>query len=290
MHIRFFLGKGGTGKSTMACVQAAKDSLTGNTVLVSLDPAHNLSDILNVKLGHRLKKVAPGLRAVEVDERKMIKEYLKDLSMSMKRSYAYQSAFNLQKYFDIITSSPAIDEYALLLAFEKILNKHHNAYSLIFDMPPTALSLKFFRLPGVSLKWLSHLKKMREDILKKKEIITRVKFGKATYEKDKILNKIINMSERYEKINELFRAKSPVSVIPVLNNDALSKSETVYILRELHEAGIHPPYLLLNKAVESETDISPHFGIPVEKFPLLEKFPCGIVELMKVQGFTSFGI
>ena len=51
----FFSGKGGVGKSTMSCATAIWLAENGyNTLLVTTDPAPNLSDIFNQKIGSQV--------------------------------------------------------------------------------------------------------------------------------------------------------------------------------------------------------------------------------------------
>ena len=60
----FFGGKGGTGKTTCAAAYACHLSSRGcRTLLVSTDPAHSTSDVLEVQLGADITPVAENLEA-----------------------------------------------------------------------------------------------------------------------------------------------------------------------------------------------------------------------------------
>ena len=55
----FFMGKGGVGKSTAAALNSLFLAQKGfQVLLVSLDPAHNLSDIFEKKLSDKPEKIA----------------------------------------------------------------------------------------------------------------------------------------------------------------------------------------------------------------------------------------
>lgn len=66
----FFTGKGGVGKTSHACATAVALADAGRQVLlVSTDPASNLSEVLDAQVGPDAVDVrgVPGLRAMNID-------------------------------------------------------------------------------------------------------------------------------------------------------------------------------------------------------------------------------
>ena len=185
------MGKGGVGKSTAAALNSLFLAQKGFQVLiVSLDPAHNQSDIFETRLSDKPEKIADNLMGIEIDQDYWIKQYLKDVQNQINKTYSYLTAFNLDKYFRVMKHSPGLEEYALILVFKDIEQKFGHLDFLMFDMPPTALGLKFFTLPTLSLIWIEQLLTLRQEIIKKRDLITKVKLIKKEVETDKILNKI----------------------------------------------------------------------------------------------------
>lgn len=248
-QIHFFLGKGGVGKSTSSAISALylSDMCTKKVLLVSLDPAHNLSDIFSIKFKDKVTKIDDCLFIKEIDEKKRIKSYLKEMELHIAKTYSYQSAFNLQGYFKIVRHSPGIEEYSLLMAFKTIIETYKNMDYLIFDMPPTALTLKFFRLPSLSLLWLEKLKELRQEIINKKEIITRIRFGNKEIERDKIMNRLNQSIDEYQHIKSIFEDASTTRLHLVINTDRLSYAESQKITRELNEISLRPWDTIINK-------------------------------------------
>ena len=244
----FFLGKGGVGKSTVSALTALALAEKGLKVLLaSMDPAHNQSDIFETPLSEKTLKFNPHLWLKEIEIEQWIKKYLKDVQGQIRKSYNYLSALNLEHYFDIIKFSPGIEEYGLLLAYENICEEFKHYNYIIFDMPPTALALKFFSLPGLSLQWLNKLLELRQEIIKKREIISRIKFGKKEIEQDKILDKLNTQITQYGKMKSVFTNQQKTRVNLVLNPDKLSLSESLLIRQRLKEQGIDLNELILNK-------------------------------------------
>ena len=273
----FFLGKGGVGKSTSSALTAIAAAQKGLSVLlVSLDPAHNQADIFETKLSDKPKKISRNLYVSELNLEKWIRKYLRGVEEQVKRSYKYLTAMNLEHYFDVIKYSPGIEEYALLNAYEHILKEHKDKDYIIFDMPPTALTLKFFELPRISLIWLKQLLNLRREILKKREIITTIKIGKTEVQSDKIITKLDEQIAGYEKIKNIFSDPQKTRINLVLNPDKLSLNESLLIKKRLKDNNLFVNRLFLNKYnQENSTHIVNSFPetqilkLPVSEHPLL---------------------
>lgn len=274
MNIVFFAGKGGVGKSTNAAVFSAKMAMEGKQVLLnSIDPAHNLHDIFKKNLKQKPVRILPGLNVMETDLDHWVKTYLRQTEDAFKELYRYMEAFNLHKYFSILKYSPGIEEYAVLLALEDTIRNNPAMDYIIFDTPPTALTLRFLSLPKVSLLWLHELLAFRQKILDKKEIVSRIKQGKKMVQKDAVLNRIEELIVRYKSLEALFNDHSKTSVIIVLNQDQLSLSESKDIYKELESLGMSLPRVIINK-FNGETEYSEIIhhnfqNVSVDVFPLL---------------------
>jgi len=252
----FFLGKGGVGKSTTSAITALYFSERGNNVqLVSMDPAHNQSDIFEKSFGEKVVKVNDHLTVKEVDLNKWVKKYLADIQFQVKKSYSYLTAFNLEHYLDLIKYSPGIEEYAMLMAYKDICKKAKGVDYIIFDMPPTALTLKFMTLPQTSLLWLKKLMDLRNKIIEKRKIISKIKFGTKEIETDKIRNKLTEQIKDYKEIEQIFKNPDLTLLNLVMNPDKLSFSESLLIVEHLKKFNIPIQNLFLNK-YNSHFDIS----------------------------------
>ncbi len=270
----FFMGKGGVGKSTSSAIYSLSMAKKGfKVVLASMDPAHNLSDIFQKQFSDKPSRLASNLTVIEVDQERWIKSYLKGINQQIKKTYSYLTAFNLDSYFDVIKFSPGLEEYALILAFQKMRQEYVSYDYLVIDMPPTALSLKFFNLPSLSLVWTEKLLALRREIIEKRKLITKIKLIRKERETDKVLNKIEEQKEYFTVLKELFEADETTMVKLVLNPDKLSFAESERILERMNEINMSINQILFNKTVKdsSKTDIEQSFpGIPVESIPFSE--------------------
>lgn len=290
MKVIFFIGKGGVGKSTSSAVFAYKLAKAGNSVFLnSIDPAHNLHDIFDTELGVIPKDVVDGLSLMETNLEQWVKKYLKDTEKEFKEVYKYQEAFNLHKYFRTLKYSPGLEEYAVLLALRDTIEKYSDRDYVVFDTPPTALTLKFLALPSVSLLWLRELVKFRQMILDKKEIVTKIKEGKrgTEVEKDPVLKRIEDLIRVYQKLADLFVDRNNTKIILVMNPDKLSLSESRDIVTQLKDLEMSIPYIILNKFTGDESickTLEEDFkGTEVIK---INKYDTEIVGLDCIEGLT----
>ncbi len=275
----FFLGKGGVGKSTSSAITALSVAQAGkNVLLVSLDPAHNQSDIFDSKLSDKPKKINKYLQVSELDLNKWVRKYLKGVEEQVKGSYKYLTALNLEHYFKVIKYSPGIEEYALLMAYEHLTQKYSDLDYIIFDMPPTALTLRFFELPKVSLIWLNQLLDLRNEILKKREIISTIKVGKKKIQSDKIITRLDVQIERYQTISQTFSDSEKTHLHLVLNPDKMSLSESMLIVDRLKEYELEVQKIFLNKF--QQEDIS----------ELKEKLPASQIIILPFSNSALLGI
>lgn len=266
----FFLGKGGVGKSTLSALEGIRNAeQEKNTLLVSLDPAHNQSDIFVASFNEHPTQVIKNLHVIEINLEKQIKNYLGTIESKLKQSYRYLTAFNLEKHFNVIQYSPGIEEYALLQMYNKIVKKYNDKDSIIFDMPPTALTLKFFNLPKLSLLWLNKLLLLRRQIIEKKQIITKIKYGKRNIETDKITKNLLEQSNTYHKINQNLQNNTITQIVLVMNPDTLSINESIKIREKLASLKLIPSRIIINKYQNQDKSIFKQFGnIDLQYFPL----------------------
>jgi arsenite-transporting ATPase len=243
--LKFFIGKGGVGKTTLSALSAVSLARKHKSVeLISFDPAHNLHDIFKTD-------IPPGLKINEIDISFWLKRYIKNVENNIIRSYRYLTSFNLEKNFQVLRHAPGIEEYALLNAFHDLVNRAKSESIMLFDMPPTALALKFFNLPALSLIWIEKLIGIRHEILQKKEMITRIKLGKIERQTDKVLIELERQQKAYDEVLTIFRDLNRTSIELILNPDSLSLAESKQIISFLEELRIHVQRITINKSINA---------------------------------------
>ena len=281
-QLLFFIGKGGVGKSTTSALTSIYlASKPYKTLLVSMDPAHNQRDIFEQDFSEKPKSVSETLWVKEVDTDFWMEKYLKETTKQIKDTYKYESAFNLQNYFNVLQFSPGLEEYALLLAFGDTIHKYGDQDFIVFDMAPTALTLRFFSLPFITEIWLEELLKLRSQIYKKKEIISKIKIASKEIEQDRVKAKLKSMIGEYENLRQEFFSDT-TRINLVMNNDKLSFSEAYRIRQKLSDISIGIDRIVINKLnpEESTAKIENEFKEQtIGRFPLAPKGLSGYAAL-----------
>lgn len=277
----FFLGKGGTGKSTAsALVSLVLKEKNKKVLLASFDDAHNQADIFETLFSDKACTMGPCLEVLQVNTDKQIKQYLAKTARHVKASYAYLTAFNLDHYFDILKFSPGMEEYALITALTDLLTRYADYDYLVIDMPPTALSLRFFNLPALSLTWIDQLEKLRTQINKKKEIISRITLAGKAFERDKVLHRIQEIKSGYLQLKALFEDPAKTCFYVVFNQDILSVAETRRIIEQLDRLIIQIKGLICNERIKADAAapaVKTLFpGFPVQTIPFSDKSLIGM--------------
>ena len=252
----FQIGKGGVGKSTLSALTALAHARAGHSVLLlSLDPAHNQSDIFGLPFGdeetalHLDEAGGSGgrLSVMEPDVDAWIRRYLEQVQQRMRENYRYLTALNLDQYFRVLRHSPGLEEFALRAIFQETLRKHSAADIIVVDMPPTALAQRFFASPTVSGLWTDELLRLRTTIKEKREIITRIRFGNKELEQDRVLTRLREERDANEELRTLFADPERCRLTTVVNPDTLSWMEARRIVAALEALGIRPSRLAVNR-------------------------------------------
>ncbi len=243
MKTIFFTGKGGVGKSTLSAATAWQLALKGKKVLaVSFDPAHNLGDIFGMRLSDSKKKFKDNLYLMEVNLEKRSEKYIKDNISLLESIYSYLKPFNMDRYFQTLKYSPGIEEYASLTAMEQLIREETDFDFIVFDTPPTGLTIRILALPSVTLAWIERLKKIRKEILEKRYTIHKIQGEysetgtKLAYNEneDMVMKKLKEVEERFIRLKSFLQSNAN-SIVVVFNPDFLSLRESQRLIEGLYD-------------------------------------------------------
>lgn len=158
----FFTGKGGVGKTSVACATAIQLADAGRGVLlVSTDPASNVGQVFGITIGNEITAipVVPGLAALEIDPQAAAQAY-RDRIVGPVRAIlpeAVVKGIEEQLSGACTTEIAAFDEFTALLTDSKLTAGYDH---IVFDTAPTGHTIRLLQLPGA---WTGFLEEGKGD-------------------------------------------------------------------------------------------------------------------------------
>ncbi len=243
LKLIIFAGKGGVGKTTLACSTAcglAKKYEDREILLFSTDPAHSLSQCFGKTIGPNPVTLSPRLTAMEIDAQKSFRElkqtYADEMEKFLSRFSARMDfAFDQQAMEQLMDlAPPGIDEVmALNLAMECMAGGQYDL--LVLDSAPTGHLLRLLETPELMDRWLKNI------------------FGlflkyKSMFRLPGLSQKLVGMSKDLKVLRETLsnRNKSAIYAVSILTK--MAREETCDLISSCESMGVNTPVLFLNMA------------------------------------------
>lgn len=231
----FFSGKGGVGKTSMACTTAVRHADEGHrTLIVTTDPASNLSDVFEQSIGHQITPVhdVANLWAMEIDADRATEEYIDRAMAPIRAAFPDQIVAVMEEQM----SGPCTAEVA---AFDRFVDFLEPAAgdappqfdTVIFDTAPTGHTIRLLELPS---EWTATIDAAEQGS-------GQTCIGPAAAIQD--------AKHKYKRAMLTLRDKNRTSFVFVLHPEATSIKETKRAMDELGKLGIRTHRLIINGIV-----------------------------------------
>jgi len=276
----FFTGKGGVGKTSLACATAIKMADAGNVILlVSTDPASNLKDVLDTEVDEDIRPVKgiDRLFAININPEKSAEEYRNRVTQPLEGIESKEEIKKIREDLSgaCTTEIASFDEFSRFVSGE---TEGANFDVIIFDTAPTGHTLRLLELPAA---WSSFTEE-NPDGASCLGPTSALKSGK----------------ERYLNVSERLRDASLTSYYIVARADKASLKEASRTSNELIELGMNNQLLYINgvfKAMDKNDQLAMNIEamgdeqletipdnlkkLPLKTFPLLPYNVLGIEKL-----------
>jgi arsenite-transporting ATPase len=282
----FFSGKGGVGKTTMACTTAVAEADAGTRVLiVTTDPASNLADVFEQPIGHAITPIGgvPNLWAMEIDPDRATAEYTDRTLAPIREIFPPEIVRVMEEQL----AGPCTAEVAAFDRFADFLDQTAPAAPLagaafdlvIFDTAPTGHTVRLLELPEAWSK----------SIAESAAGSGQTCIGPAAA--------IADAKVKYERALAALRDQSLTRFAFVLHPEATAIAETRRAGAELARLGIVTTELIVNGILPAEEGSTPFFAariamqerylaeiarqlpMPTRRVPLLDGEVRGIARL-----------
>ncbi len=276
----FFTGKGGVGKTSLACATAVQMADSGKVVLlVSTDPASNLKDVLESPVDEIINPIKgiDNLFAINIDPENSAEEYRNRVTQPLEGISSKEEIKKIREDLSgaCTTEIASFDEFSRFVSGETEGNKFD---VIIFDTAPTGHTLRLLELPAA---WSSFTEE-NPDGASCLGPTSALKSGK----------------ERYHTVVDRLRDTSLTSFYIVARADKASLKEASRTSNELKELGMNSQQLYINgvfKAIDKQDLLANKIEamsneqrnsipdnlkpLPLKTFPLLPYNVLGIEKL-----------
>ncbi|MBX7105918.1 MAG: arsenical pump-driving ATPase [Gemmataceae bacterium] len=149
-RVLFFTGKGGVGKTSVACASAVRLADAGKRVLlISTDPASNLDEVLGTSLAGVPTAVpgVPRLSALNIDPEASARDYRERMVGPYRGVLPDAAVASMEEQFSgsCTLEIAAFDEFARLLGGTNATTEFDH---VLFDTAPTGHTLRLLSLPS----------------------------------------------------------------------------------------------------------------------------------------------
>jgi arsenite-transporting ATPase len=145
----FFTGKGGVGKTSLACATAIRLAEAGRGVLlVSTDPASNVGQVFGVSIGNKITPISdvPQLFALEIDPEAAAQAYRDRIVGPVRGQLPEAVVKGIEEQLSgaCTTEIAAFDEFTALLTNTELTSAYDH---IVFDTAPTGHTIRLLQLP-----------------------------------------------------------------------------------------------------------------------------------------------
>ncbi|MDR2856908.1 MAG: TRC40/GET3/ArsA family transport-energizing ATPase, partial [Novosphingobium sp.] len=235
----FFTGKGGVGKTSLACATALGLADDGRKVLlVSTDPASNVGQVFGIEIGDRITAIPgiPTLEAIEINPEEAAAAYRDKIVGPMRGVLPEKALKSIEEQLSgaCTTEIAAFDEFTSLLTDDAMIGRYDH---VIFDTAPTGHTVRLLKLPGA---WTGFL----DD-------------GKGDASCLGPLAGLEKQRERYGAAVDRLMDGAETRLVLVARPTRSALAEAARTSRELAGIGIRNQHLAINGVMPADDDADP---------------------------------
>jgi arsenite/tail-anchored protein-transporting ATPase len=246
-----YTGKGGVGKTSVAAATARRCAAAGmKTIVLSTDPAHSLSDSLEVELGGEPTQCDDLLFGQEVQAQEEMERNWESVSEWLGELLAERGVDRISA--EELTVPPGMDELFSLLQ----IKRHHEAAefdAIVVDCAPTGETLRLLSFPDVATWWLEKVFPWEKRVVSAVRPIARG-FLDLPMPSDAVFDEVERLVRNLVAMNEILRDRSATSIRLVMNPERMVVKEAMRTFTYLNLYGYLTDAVVVNRVFPEELD------------------------------------
>ncbi|MDQ4071371.1 MAG: ArsA family ATPase [Actinomycetota bacterium] len=245
-----YTGKGGVGKTSVAAATARRCAAAGlRTLVLSTDPAHSLSDSLEVGLGSKPTRCGERLWGQEVQAQEEMERHWGAVQDWLGDLLAESGVDRISA--EELTVPPGMDELFSLLA----IKRHHednDFEAIVVDCAPTGETLRLLSFPDVARWWLEKVFPWERRLVAAARPLARGLLD-VPMPSDAVFDDVQRLVESLVSMNAILRDRSLTSVRLVMNPERMVVKESMRTFTYLNLYGYLTDAVVVNRVLPEET-------------------------------------
>ena len=246
-----YTGKGGVGKTSVAAATALRCAAAGlRTVILSTDPAHSLSDSLEVELGPDPTPIGDLLCGQEVQAEREMEANWAAVQRWLGSLLADRGVMDIAA--EELTVPPGMDELFSLLQ----IKRHHESGefdAVIVDCAPTGETLRLLSFPDIARWWLDKVFPWERRVVAAARPLART-FLDVDLPGEDVFSDVQRLVGNLIALNEILRDREHASIRLVMNPDRIVIKEAQRTFTYLNLYGYLTDAVVVNRVFPDELD------------------------------------
>jgi arsenite/tail-anchored protein-transporting ATPase len=250
-----YTGKGGVGKTSVAACTARSCAEAGlRTLVISTDPAHSLSESLEVELTGEPRPAGDRLWGQEVKAQEEMERHWSGVQDWLGELFVERGVDRISA--EELAVPPGMDELFSLLR----LQAQHEAGewdAIIVDCAPTGETLRLLSFPDVARWWIEKIFPMERQILAAARPIARSLLD-IPLPSQAVFADIQRLSKNLIAMNEILRDRERSTIRLVMNPDKMVIGEAMRTFTYLNLYGYLTDAVVVNRVFPA--DVGEYFA------------------------------
>jgi arsenite-transporting ATPase len=244
-----YTGKGGVGKTSVAASTARRCAAAGlRTLIISTDPAHSLSESLQVELSAQPEPAGDRLWGQEVRAQEEMERHWSGVQEWLGELLIEHGVNRISA--EELTVPPGMDELFSLLRLQAAQDSDRWD-AVVVDCAPTGETLRLLSFPDIARWWIEKIFPVERQLLAAARPIARTLLD-VSLPSQAVFADIRRLSENLIAMNDTLRDRNRSTIRLVMNPDRMVIGEAMRTFTYLNLYGYLTDAVVVNRVFPSE--------------------------------------